>query len=95
MRRKFRVVAVAAVAASILFSGTCSARWVNHQTTVTVNGDDSLSSIAERYVSANCNLAEYREGIVEVNYDAVFGPRGSREVRPGDVLRIYYWVDEN
>lgn len=91
---KLRQVVVIAAIGVALATNTCSATWRNHETTYTVVDGDSLTSIAQRYMTANCDLAEYREGIVEVNWDTVFGPRGERVVHPGDVLRVNYWVDE-
>jgi hypothetical protein len=56
----------------------------------TVNSGDTLQSIAEQYCQGDDprQVAEFREGIRELNYDAI----GESDVWEGLVLEINRWM---
>jgi hypothetical protein len=56
----------------------------------TVNSGDTLQSIAEQYCQGDNprQVAEFREGIRELNYDAI----GESDVWEGLVLEINRWM---
>ncbi|MBP2658147.1 MAG: Peptidoglycan-binding lysin protein [Firmicutes bacterium] len=56
----------------------------------TVNSGDTLQSIAEQYCQGDDprQVAEFREGIRELNYDSI----GESDVWEGVVLEINRWM---
>ena len=68
--------------------------WTVVQVSYEVQQGDTLNSIAEKYVQKNTygsrDINEFREGIRELN-DWLL----TRELKPGDVLRINYWEKAN
>lgn len=58
----------------------------------TVQPNDSLTSVSERYIGKNTGtvrqIDEFREGIKELNFDVI----GDGEVKAGEVLKIGYWI---
>ncbi|SDD88562.1 LysM peptidoglycan-binding domain-containing protein [Sporomusa acidovorans] len=66
--------------------------------TYTVISGDTLDKIAYRYIvkSSVCrDIREFREGIIELNWDRVFNgryPHGA--IYAGDRLQINYWKED-
>ena len=74
----------------LAFNNICSAKelhTIHHQ----VAANETLDSIAIQYMTADRYFPEFREGIVENNYDRMFVSRAVKEVRPGDELEINIW----
>ncbi|HWR31368.1 MAG TPA: hypothetical protein VN631_16195 [Negativicutes bacterium] len=88
----------AVIWAIILAAAHCHASPLQ-QVTVThiVAQGETLEDIGRFYADPVIDdpryVAEFVEGIFEYNYHTVFEPRGgSREVRPGDTLRVVFWA---
>ena len=62
--------------------------------TYVVRPGDTLDAIALQYMQKNTygprDVREFREGIIEGNYD-LFTKQGRSVIRPGDSLKITYW----
>jgi hypothetical protein len=50
---------------------------------------ETLDLIAQQYITPDRYFPEFREGIVENNYETIFAERD--EVRAGDILKINRW----
>lgn len=65
--------------------------------TYTVQQGDTLNEIASKYMqksSVRRDIREFREGIVETNWDSVFAGRYPHGlIYPGDKLEIRYWKE--
>lgn len=64
--------------------------------TYTVSAGDTLDDISYRYMaksSVHRDVREFREGIVELNWDK-FAGRVPGMIYPGDKLLVNYWVAE-
>jgi len=72
----------------------CSANWVLYSEVHEVTSEETLNDIVNEYISDNCRPQEFKEGIIEINYDKIFKERKTKEVKKGDVLQINYWVYE-
>ena len=72
----------------LVLTSTCSAK---HLVTIehTVASGETLQTLAEQYITPDRYLPEFKEGIVELNYDEIFAHRC--EVRPGDIIKINIW----
>lgn len=57
----------------------------------TVQSGETLDSVAHKYITADREFKEFREGIYELNYEEVFKGRPPYEVHTGDLLQINYW----
>ena len=99
--KKMRKVVIALMAALFVCVGNVSEAaevdhraWTVVQVSYEVQQGDTLNSIAEKYVQKNTygsrDINEFREGIRELN-DWLL----TRELKPGDVLRINYWEKAN
>lgn len=75
------------------FMPSASAQWHVHVLVHEVVDGEDLSSIAMQYVNTNTPLEIYREALVELNYD-ILREREVKDVVPGDVIHVNYWVDE-
>ena len=90
-------VVVVALAVLIL-TGAADAKYPGHMITDTyvVNEGDTLWDISRKYMDKNTygprDIREFKEGIIELNYDSVFADRKDGEIYPGDTLKINYWV---
>ncbi len=66
--------------------------------TYTVQTGDTLDGISYKYMaksSVRRDVREFREGIIELNYDSVFKDRYPHGlIKPGDKLQINYWIKE-
>lgn len=59
-----------------------------------VKTGEDLTCIAMQYITPDRYLPEFREGIVEHNWNTVFYDRGRPAyVVPGDILEVCYWKD--
>lgn len=65
--------------------------------TYTVVSGDTLDEISYRYMAKSAvrrDVREFREGIIQENWDAVFKDRQPYGlIHPGDRLQINYWVE--
>lgn len=63
--------------------------------TCTVAAGDTLDGIAARYMAKNNygprDVREFRQGIIELNYDLLGSRDNQALIYPGDRLRINYW----
>lgn len=63
--------------------------------TCTVAQGDTLDGIASRYMKLNDygqrDVREFRQGIIEANYDLLGSRPDPALIYPGDKLRINYW----
>lgn len=59
--------------------------------THTVEEGETLTGIAYKYITPDREIREFREGIVELNYDEIFNDRNPPEVVAGDVIRVSFW----
>jgi hypothetical protein len=67
--------------------------WKNVIEIHVVQNNETLDDIANMYMSDNVQFAEFKEGIIEINYDKVFKGRIPRDkVVNGDILQINHWV---
>ncbi|WP_094607767.1 hypothetical protein SPSIL_008660 [Sporomusa silvacetica DSM 10669] len=61
-----------------------------------VKSGDTLDTISYKFMeksSVRRDVREFREGIIELNYDMVFAVRYPHElIMPGDKLTTNYWV---
>jgi hypothetical protein len=89
----WKKAAVVAFFALLVLPTHVSAGWRVHSTTYVVKSGDTLTKIAMNYVAENTPLVIYREALVELNY-ALLSEREDMDVRPGDVLVVNYWVNE-
>ena len=59
---------------------------------------DTLDAIAWKYMEKNNysprDIREFREGIIEGNWD-LFSKQGRSVIHPGDTLKITYWEKGN
>ena len=62
--------------------------------TYVVRQGDTLDAIAWQYMEKNTygprDVREFREGIIEGNWD-LFSKQGRSVIHPGDALKITYW----
>lgn len=75
---------------ALSFNNICAAKelhTIHHQ----VAANETLDSIAMQYITTDRYFPEFREGIVENNYDRIFVSRVVKEVQPGDELEINVW----
>lgn len=67
--------------------------------TYIVRSGDTLWAIANRYMIKNTygprEIHEFKEGIVELNYDRIFKGREPALIYPGDELQINYWTKDD
>jgi hypothetical protein len=54
----------------------------------TVQSGDTLTSIAEQFITPDRYLPEFAEGIFQLNYDTM---QGVKEVKEWQILKINYW----
>lgn len=86
--------------ALLVLSGAADAKYPGHMVTETyvVQSGDNLWSIAGRYLEKNTygsrDIREFKEGIIELNFDRVFSGRTDQDIYPGDELKINYWVKD-
>lgn len=86
--------------ALLVLSGAADAKYPGHMVTETyiVQSGDNLWNIAGRYLDKNTygprGIREFKEGIVELNYDRIFSGRTDQDIYPGDELKINYWVKD-
>lgn len=63
-----------------------------------VKSGDTLNEIASSYIeqsSVRRDIREFREGIIETNWDSVFADRYPHGlIYPGDKLQINYWKED-
>ncbi|QDR80201.1 hypothetical protein SPTER_15190 [Sporomusa termitida] len=66
--------------------------------TYTVVTGDTLDVISYQFIkksSVRRDVREFREGIIQLNWEEVFKNRYPHGlIRPGDKLKINYWVEE-
>ena len=63
--------------------------------TYTVRAGDTLDDISYRYMAKSGmprDVREFRQGVIELNFDEVFAGRTPGAIFPGDHLKINYWV---
>lgn len=53
-----------------------------------VKEGDTLTSIAQKFITSDRFLPEFEEGIYELNYDVM---HGIKKVEKGQILEINYW----
>ncbi len=92
-----RLLIVALIAASLASCGNISEPKGELKTeTYIVQASDTLDEISYRYMqksSVRRDVREFREGIIELNYDSVFKDRYPHGlIKPGDRLQINYYV---
>lgn len=68
----------------------CSAKELYHIEHV-AKPNETLESIANKYITPDRYMPEFKEGIVELNYDEIFEYRIFDYIKPGDVLKINIW----
>lgn len=62
------------------------------EATHVVKEGETLDSIAKAYMTKDREIREFKEGIVEMNYEMIFEKRIDKRVRHGDKLIIGYWI---
>ncbi len=99
--RLMQLLYVVVVALAVLvLTGAADAKYPGHIETETyvVEDGDNLWNIAREYMDKNTygprEIREFRDGIIELNFEAVFHDRKDGEVYPGDTLQINYWVKD-
>ena len=64
--------------------------------TYTVCKGDTLDTIADKFIAKNTYGTryhdEFKEGIIEINWDRVFADRPGRNIYPGDKLVVNYLI---
>lgn len=68
------------------------------QEVYTVECDDTLWTIADRYMKKNTfgarEIREFMSGIIELNYEDIFKDRDDNYyIYPNDKLKINYWIE--
>lgn len=99
MKMKRAAVCLAIAAAGFTMLGACAGGTSHHQKlvedTYTVKSGDTLWTISEAYLKKNTGgrryILEFKEGIKELNPWLL---ETDGQVKPGDVLRINYFVKE-
>lgn len=77
----------------LAFSSVCSAHPTMRMEAVhIVKEGETLESIAKAYMTKDREIREFKEGIVELNYETLFETRIDKRVHPGDRLVIGYWL---
>lgn len=63
--------------------------------TCTVAQGDTLDTIAARYMAKNSygarDIREFRQGIIELNYELLGNRENPALIYPGDKLKVNYW----
>lgn len=90
MRRTMLTCAWICVIVMLTSISAVSAK-THYVVTHTVEAGETLTSIASKYITPDREIREFREGIVELNYDEVFSGRKPPEVIAGDVIKVSFW----
>lgn len=90
-----RIMIAGLIALAVASCGNAEPRGQLVTETYTVVSGDTLDAISYRYMAKSAvrrDVREFREGIIQENWDAVFkGRQPYGLIHPGDQLTINYW----
>ncbi|CVK18506.1 LysM peptidoglycan-binding domain-containing protein [Sporomusa sphaeroides] len=92
-----RIVIAGLIALAVASCGNAGPKGHLVTETYTVKSGDTLDAISLRYMAKSAvrrDVREFREGIIQENWDAVFKDRQPYGlIHPGDRLTINYWKE--
>ena len=92
------IILIAAIGLAVVSCGNAQPKGNLVTETYIVQAGDTLDDISYRYMAKSSkprDVREFRDGIIELNWDAVFASRPPGMIYPGDHLKINYWVDQD
>lgn len=92
------IILIAAIGLAVVSCGNAQSKGHLVTETYIVQAGDTLDDISYRYMAKSSmprDVREFREGIIELNWDDVFAGRDPGLIYPGDCLKINYWVEQN
>lgn len=92
-----RLLVVAIITLAVASCGNAEPKGHMVSETYIVKSGDTLDAISYQYMaksSVRRDIREFREGIIQENWDAVFKDRQPYGlIHPGDQLQINYWKE--